>query len=450
MINLPYGVQNGDKRKVVCEKSTSQNDWKTTMKRQSTHKYITVVFLYLVALALNACNNSVQVQQGISHTNPTIISQAIYPTPTSGSPDGASSQVFKPTLPFLTAATPTVPTMAADTPTTVPTLPQPVATSFTELDLKNAIYSIKDFAGENGGSDKVTLVDGFYAYIDPTNPPDPSNYTVQYLKSANGDLNADGMPDAAVILIADTSGSGTFIYLAAMVSGKGMQENIDTIYLGDRVVVETISIQDGLVQLQMITHGPQDAMCCPSVKTSQTYLLENGRLVSQVEKIIAPLANEIIRALKAKDMAKLIEFIDPSAGVRFSPYTNIKDTDLVFTPSKLANAFSDPTIYQWGNYEGSGALILLTFADYYSRFVYSEDFSSATDIGYNHSLSYTNVIDNSYDFYPNSNIVEYFLPGTNPEFGAGLDWQSLKLVFQQNTPGGQWYLVGIIHSQWTI
>ncbi len=167
------------------------------------------------------------------------------------------------------------------------------------------------------------------------------------------------------------------------------------------------------------------------------------------------MADEIIQALKAEDMSKLSEFVDPVAGVRFSPYTNVKDADLVFTPSQLANAFSDSTVYSWGNYEGSGAPIQLTFTGYYGQFVYSQDFASATEVGYNHSLSNANVVDNSYDFYPNSIIVEYYLPSTNQEYGAGLNWQSLKLVFKQispvgSNPVGQWYLVGIIHSQWTI
>jgi len=43
--------------------------------------------------------------------------------------------------------------------------------------------------------------------------------------------------------------------------------------------------------------------------------------------------------------------------------------------------------------------------------------------------------------------VEYHFPGIDPQYG-GLDWRSLRLVFQQS--GGEWYLVGIIHDQWTI
>ncbi len=420
-----------------------------------TRKYYLLTLFCFVALILSACNNIVQAPLLINQASPTDGSQAMGLTPVYDDPSGTTPQAFDSTVTYPTDATPTLPPTPTAVPTAVPTLPDSVAASFTETDLKNAIYTIKDFAAENGGSDTVKLVDGYYAYVDPTNPPAPSNYTVQYQTSAIGDLNGDGMPDAAVILIADTSGSGTFIYLAAMVSGGGRLENSDTIYLGDRVIVESMAIQDGMIHLQMITHGPQDAMCCPSLKTNQTYLLDSGHLVPQADIIAAPLADEIIEALKAEDMAKLSQFVDPSAGVRFSPYTNIKDTHLVFTRSQFANAFSDSTVYTWGNYEGSGAPIQLTFSGYYERFVYNRDFASATAIGYNHPLSNATVLDNSTTFYPNSIIVEYYLPDANQDYDAGLDWQSLKLVFEQmspvgSNPAGQWYLVGIIHSQWTI
>ncbi len=425
------------------------------VKTKIPRKRIFLAMICLAALGLSACNligqalpltNPINRVTGGSSMGPTIV----YTLPAAVTPQASESPIKSPT-----AVAPTIPPTATSVRTAVPTLPQPAVMPTAIAELKNATYTIKDFAVDNGGSDSVTLVDGKYAYKDPTNPPNPSNYTVEYLTSATGDLNGDGVLDAAVILLANTSGTGAFFYLAAMVGGNGTLENTDTIYLGDRVVVETITIQDRMVNLQMIVHGPQDGLCCPSVKTTQTYLFDNGRLVTQAEKIAAPLADEVIHALKTKDMAKVSEFVEPSTGVRFSPYTNVKDTDLVFTPAQLVKAFDDPAVYEWGKFEGSGAPIQLTFTDYYASFVYNQDFASAKEVGYNRGLSMSTVIDNSHEYYPNSIIVEYYLPGANPFYGAGLDWQSLKLVFQQIAPASgsfdeQWYLVGIIHSQWTI
>jgi len=44
-------------------------------------------------------------------------------------------------------------------------------------------------------------------------------------------------------------------------------------------------------------------------------------------------------------------------------------------------------------------------------------------------------------------IVEYYFPGFDPDF-KGMAWRSLRLVFQELQD--QWYLTGVIHSEWTI
>ena len=412
------------------------------MKKITIHPLFLLTLLCLAALVLNACDVA------------NLVPGASLPTPTMDNPSGNLTTTSPPQSTAPQAAAATATSMQAVAPTIPPTATQGPSNALTVADLKNATYKTKDFTSMGGTSDTVTLVDGQYSFNDPAVSTDHPVFTVQYQQSAIGDLNGDGMSDAVVILVADTGGSGAFEYLAAMISGKGAPENVATISLGDRVQIDALGIQNGMIDLQMVTHGPQDPMCCPTIKTSESYLLENSQLVTQAEKIAAPLANGVIQALKAKDMAKLITYVDPSAGVRFSPYTNVKDSDLVFTASQLTNALSDSTTYLWGNFDGSGAPIQMTFADYYARFVYSQDFAAATQIGYNHALSSGNTIDNSHDFYPDSIIVEYYLPGTNPDYG-GMDWQSLKLVFQQippagNETGGQWFLVGIIHSQWTI
>jgi hypothetical protein len=155
----------------------------------------------------------------------------------------------------------------------------------------------------------------------------------------------------------------------------------------------------------------------------------------------------ILSALKYKDMSKLSQYVHPQAGLRFSPYATVKDTDQVFQADKVAGLMADPTVYLWGNYDGSGEPINLTFADYYSKFVYDEDFASAPQLALNDRLGTGNSIDNSQEFYPGAMIVELYFPGFDPQY-AGMDWRSLRLVFMQED--GTWYLVGIIHDQWTI
>lgn len=72
---------------------------------------------------------------------------------------------------------------------------------------------------------------------------------------------------------------------------------------------------------------------------------------------------------------------------------------------------------------------------------------SAEEIGYNTILTTGNMLENQFEVYENPIIVEYHFPGFNPEY-EGLDWESLRLVYEEYEE--QWFLVGIIHNQWTI
>jgi hypothetical protein len=158
-------------------------------------------------------------------------------------------------------------------------------------------------------------------------------------------------------------------------------------------------------------------------------------------------AAEVIRAFKDKDMVSLSAYVHPEMGLRFSPYAYVKDTDQVFAPEKVAGLMDDYTVYTWGVYDGSGAPIDLSFPDYYTKFIYDVDFSDAPQVALSHRLGVGNSIDNSLEFYPVSIIVEYYFPGFDAQY-AGMDWRSLRLVFTEYN--STWYLVGIIHDQWTI
>jgi hypothetical protein len=169
---------------------------------------------------------------------------------------------------------------------------------------------------------------------------------------------------------------------------------------------------------------------------------------AKAKQIIASRAKEVILLLKKKDFAKLSTVIHPDKGVRFSPYAYvIGNEDKVFTARKIKTLTSDKTKYIWGAYDGSGELIQLAFRDYYKRFVYSRDFAAAKQIGYNRFIGGGNTINNAFQAYPKSIIVEYHLTGFEAKYG-GMDWESLRLVFEEKK--GAWYLVGIIHDQWTI
>jgi hypothetical protein len=164
------------------------------------------------------------------------------------------------------------------------------------------------------------------------------------------------------------------------------------------------------------------------------------------QQIVLDRASEVIAILKNGDMLTLSKYIHPRLGLRFSPYAFVKDTDQVFSTSEVAGLLTDNIVYDWGNYDGSGAPIELTFGEYYSQFVYDVDFANAPQIALNHRLGESSSLYNNHEFYPSAMIVEFYFPGFDPQY-EGMDWRSLRLVFIQDS--NNWYLAGIIHDQWT-
>jgi len=165
-----------------------------------------------------------------------------------------------------------------------------------------------------------------------------------------------------------------------------------------------------------------------------------------IQQVVLDQASQVIAVLKEKDMTTLSSYVHPQLGLRFSPYASVKDTDQVFSVVKVAGLMADPTVYTWGAYDGSGAPIDLTFANYYSKFVYDADFANAPQLALNHLLGGSTSMDNIFEFYQSAMFVEYHFPGFDPQF-EGMDWRSLRLVFIEDN--NTWYLVGIIHDQWT-
>jgi len=96
---------------------------------------------------------------------------------------------------------------------------------------------------------------------------------------AAGDLDSDGVPDAAVVLATTTGGSGTFLDLALVLNEDGRPVNAATRFLGDRVPVDRIRIVEGEVQVDLTMHGPADPMCCPSLEVTRRFRYESGEVV---------------------------------------------------------------------------------------------------------------------------------------------------------------------------
>jgi hypothetical protein len=181
---------------------------------------------------------------------------------------------------------------------------------------------------------------------------------------------------------------------------------------------------------------------CPAASAA------TGLSPQQARDIIAMTASRAVQALKSRDMNELSKLVHPVKAVRFSPYAFLDvKADVRFTAAMIRGALTDSKPRVWGRYDGSGKPIRLSFSEYYKRFVYDRDFAHASDIFYNNTQeSLGNTHDNSREEYPEAIIVEFHVPGPAGQDDTG--FRGLRLVFEQYRDA--WYLVHIVHDEWTI
>ncbi|HET9913172.1 MAG TPA: hypothetical protein VFQ13_14850 [Anaerolineales bacterium] len=125
------------------------------------------------------------------------------------------------------------------------------------------------------------LTGGVY-YRTPTEPnASPDNFSTRLFGSvAYGDLNADGIEDAAVILQTHNGGNGDTKELAVLLNQNGQPYNISTVEVGSMVALEGIQVQAGIILLQGLTLGPNDPLCCPSQPMTWQFQLQNEQLTA--------------------------------------------------------------------------------------------------------------------------------------------------------------------------
>lgn len=174
----------------------------------------------------------------------------------------------------------------------------------------------------------------------------------------------------------------------------------------------------------------------------------NNDLLYKNDSALLDLTNEILSAIKEKDYKKLTEYIHPKDGIRFSPYGFIDTSnDVTATRSTFRlNAYTNKKRI-WGYYDGSGDPIKMTSKEYFKRFIYDADFLNAEKTSLNQCLGSGNSQNNILVIYDDLPFTESFFPGFDEQFG-GMDWRALRLVYKEYE--GKYYLVAIVHDEWTI
>lgn len=90
---------------------------------------------------------------------------------------------------------------------------------------------------------------------------------------AAGDLTGDGVDEIAALIAENYGGSGTFVFLAIYTDSNGKLTFQTSRMVDDRPVLNALSIENGEVFLDSITHAADDPFCCPTLKINRHYRL---------------------------------------------------------------------------------------------------------------------------------------------------------------------------------
>jgi hypothetical protein len=103
--------------------------------------------------------------------------------------------------------------------------------------------------------------------------------TVGYMQAAFGDLNKDGVKDAAVIVWGNSGGSDRFVYMVAVTNRGKILRQAANVLLGNHVQMTSLTINGGKIVAKTLGLAVNDPQCCPSVEATQTFTLEGNVLI---------------------------------------------------------------------------------------------------------------------------------------------------------------------------
>jgi hypothetical protein len=95
---------------------------------------------------------------------------------------------------------------------------------------------------------------------------------------ATGDLNGDGSDEVAALVSENYGGTGVFVFLALYADVDGTLTFQTSRMVDDRPQLNTISIQNGEIFLDAVIHGPDEPMCCPTLRTTRHYRWVDNQL----------------------------------------------------------------------------------------------------------------------------------------------------------------------------
>lgn len=177
---------------------------------------------------------------------------------------------------------------------------------------------------------------------------------------------------------------------------------------------------------------------------------DSVQLIRRKDSILLKTTQNILTMLKNKNYSAFANFIHPVEGIRFSPYGFVDTVhDIKLSKQKFINEAGNPGqgMIIWGEFDGTGDPIKMTLNNYMQRFVYDVDFAKPEKRSVNEFIGSGNSLNNLELVYKNCDFTESHFSGFDKKY-AGMDWKSLRLVFKVRDK--KFFLVGIVHDEWTI
>jgi len=100
---------------------------------------------------------------------------------------------------------------------------------------------------------------------------------------ASGDLDGDGVTDAAVLLVETTGGSGTFYHVAAALNQNGNFVGTRAVFLGDRIAPRQLVIRHGILIIDYAERRPGESMATPPSLDASKYLVAREKQLVEIK-----------------------------------------------------------------------------------------------------------------------------------------------------------------------
>ena len=162
------------------------------------------------------------------------------------------------------------PASASDTP--APPTDSPPIEGISPEQIRNAQYQLSF----TDVPQTVQLTNGVYE-VGTSGSADYVNVRVSDF-IALGDINGDGINEAAAIISENYGGTGVFTFLVLYSDQGGEPLYVTSAFIDDRPLIESIQVENNEIFLNVTTHDADDPFCCPTLRNNRHYQLINNQL----------------------------------------------------------------------------------------------------------------------------------------------------------------------------